>query len=43
MDREALEQLSRDQLIELVLSLLQRVADLEARIEELTPAAEDAG
>jgi transposase len=36
MDREALEQLSKDQLIELVLSLLQRVADLEARIEELT-------
>ncbi len=36
MDREALEQLSRDQLIELVLSLLQRVADLEARTEELT-------
>jgi transposase len=36
MDREALEQLSKDQLIELVLSLLQRVADLEARIAELS-------
>src|SRR5260370_7012643 len=36
MDREALEQVSKDQLIELVLSLLQRVAGLEARIEELT-------
>src|SRR5712691_5200315 len=36
MDREALEQLSKNQLIELVLSLLQRVADLEARIAELS-------
>jgi transposase len=36
MDREALEQLSKDQLIELVLSLLQRVADLEARIAGLS-------
>src|ERR1700687_2011429 len=36
MDREALEQLSKDQLIELVLSLFQRVADLEARIDELS-------
>src|SRR5260370_39695872 len=36
MDREALEQLSKDQLIELVLSLLQRVAGLEARIAELS-------
>lgn len=36
MDREALEQLSKDQLIELVLSLLQRVPDLEARIDELS-------
>src|ERR1700674_692998 len=36
MNREALEQLSQEQLIELVLGLLQRVADLEARIAELT-------
>jgi hypothetical protein len=39
MDRAALEPLSKDQLIELVLSLLQRVADLEARIDELTRPA----
>jgi transposase len=32
MNREALEQLSKDELIELVLNLLQRVADLEARL-----------